>query len=216
MDHHQDKILSFLTVADFWSRELYGPDRSRESMSRIVLRLAHGGQPADGGNPLIVGPPGKAGCLVELRQTHDELEVEQHLPCLRKLTIEKYLFRKWCVGRFDLPRFWFSDDELEFTSTEQAYFGQMGWAVSSPPKAAAPSPPEAASFSGRPSVMPAVIQEMKRRAEAREMLPVLSREAKHLADWIKQEMPGQQTPTPKTIENALRALFKELRNANPQ
>ncbi|MEO5333001.1 MAG: hypothetical protein H7839_13360 [Magnetococcus sp. YQC-5] len=68
-----------------------------------------------------------------------------------------------------------------------------------------------ASYPGRPSVMNAVEQEMRRRDEAKEMMSILAREANALSAWAKEKFPGQQTPTPKAIQNALRDLHRTLK-----
>lgn len=66
------------------------------------------------------------------------------------------------------------------------------------------------SFPGRPSIMAAVEQEMRRRASAGELLPSLRQESAYLSEWARLNHHGQQTPTAKTIENALRNLYREL------
>jgi len=66
------------------------------------------------------------------------------------------------------------------------------------------------SFSGRPSIMAAIEQEMRRRAVARELEPTLSSEALKLEAWAKQAYPGQQGPKSGSIKNALRSVYWEL------
>nr|VFJ42644.1 MAG: hypothetical protein BECKFM1743A_GA0114220_1000124 [Candidatus Kentron sp. FM]VFJ43378.1 MAG: hypothetical protein BECKFM1743C_GA0114222_1000124 [Candidatus Kentron sp. FM]VFK05521.1 MAG: hypothetical protein BECKFM1743B_GA0114221_1000124 [Candidatus Kentron sp. FM] len=66
------------------------------------------------------------------------------------------------------------------------------------------------SFPGRPSLMASVKQEMRRRAERGELLSSLRKEAFFLEEWAKTNHPEQQTPTAKTIKNALHAFYRNL------
>lgn len=68
------------------------------------------------------------------------------------------------------------------------------------------------SFPGRPSLMAAVEQEMRRRASNGELLPSLQKEAAWLTEWTDINHPGQQTPTEKAIKNALRHVYRSLNN----
>jgi hypothetical protein len=69
----------------------------------------------------------------------------------------------------------------------------------------------ARSFAGRPSLMRAVEQEMRRRAKQGELLPTLGRECGALQVWAAEKFQGQQTPTAKAIENGLRDVYWELK-----
>ena len=64
---------------------------------------------------------------------------------------------------------------------------------------------------GRPSMMPAIQQEMKRRASSEELLPVLAQETRYLAQWAKEVFPGEQTPQPVSIGNRLNTLHRQLK-----
>jgi hypothetical protein len=69
----------------------------------------------------------------------------------------------------------------------------------------------APSFPGRPSVMRAIEQEMRRRAGRGELQDKLSEECKHLEEWAENEFEGQQTPKWRSIANAVRNLYKQLK-----
>ncbi|MBF0110158.1 MAG: hypothetical protein HQL76_13390 [Magnetococcales bacterium] len=93
------------------------------------------------------------------------------------------------------------------------YAGLVFSLITSPPPM---TPPETgASFPGRRSLIAAVKQEMERRAKCKEMILTLEGEARYLSEWAEVQFPGKQTPTPKTIENALRNLYRELKNTHP-
>lgn len=68
------------------------------------------------------------------------------------------------------------------------------------------APEKGPSYVGRPSVMAAVIQEMNRRNEAdpRELLPTITKEAKHLVTWAEKKFPGVQTPKMEGMRNSIR------------
>jgi hypothetical protein len=64
---------------------------------------------------------------------------------------------------------------------------------------------------GRPSAMRRLEEEMKRRADNDELLPKIAQEARFLSTWAQNNLPSQlQAPKPKSIENALRAVYREL------
>ena len=65
---------------------------------------------------------------------------------------------------------------------------------------------------GRPSAMRRLEEEMRQRADNAELLPKLAQEAWFLSIWAQNNLPPQlRAPKPKSIENALRAVYKELR-----
>lgn len=66
-------------------------------------------------------------------------------------------------------------------------------------------------FVGRPSIMPAIVQELKKTAEADELQDSLAAQARTLHAWAIGVFPGQQTPTPKAIENGIRGYFRSLK-----
>ena len=59
--------------------------------------------------------------------------------------------------------------------------------------------------------MRAVEQEMRRRAGRGELCAGLAEECRALAAWASEKFPGHQTPTAKTIENALRSVYWQLK-----
>jgi len=67
------------------------------------------------------------------------------------------------------------------------------------------------SFVGRRSLMRAIAQEMRRRAERGELCAKLAEECRMLAAWAREKFPGHQTPGAKAIENALRSLYRQLK-----
>lgn len=71
----------------------------------------------------------------------------------------------------------------------------------------------ARSFPGRPSVMAAIKREMKRRAEANELLPTVTEESRYLEGWAERNFPGQETPKWKSIKNALGSTYRSLKGA---
>jgi hypothetical protein len=76
---------------------------------------------------------------------------------------------------------------------------------------AAGQPPER-RVPGRPSAMRRLEKEMKRRADNGELLPKIAQEARFLSTWAQNNLPSQlQAPKPKSVENALRAVYLELR-----
>jgi hypothetical protein len=66
-------------------------------------------------------------------------------------------------------------------------------------------------FVGRPSVMPAIVQELERRAAANQLEDTLADQSRELARWAKSKLPGEQVPTARTIENNIRLRFKVLK-----
>ena len=73
-----------------------------------------------------------------------------------------------------------------------------------------PSPRQAPARPGRPSVMPMIEAEMRRRAARGLIEGSLGREAKVLASWAQQEFADAHVPKPKSIEKKLGPIYKEL------
>lgn len=71
--------------------------------------------------------------------------------------------------------------------------------------------PFSPSFPGRPSVMAAIIQELRERALREEMAATLAAQGRVLSDWAKARFPAKQTPTPKAVENGIRLVFNTLK-----
>jgi len=67
------------------------------------------------------------------------------------------------------------------------------------------------SFVGRPSLMRAVEQEMRGRAERGELCAKLAEECRVLAAWVREAFPNHQTPGAKAIENGLRSVYWQLK-----
>jgi hypothetical protein len=63
---------------------------------------------------------------------------------------------------------------------------------------------------GRPTSRGLFETEFRRRAEAKECKSSLSAEAKSLSNWLSREHPNASPATPKTIENHLRSLYRQL------
>ena len=72
-----------------------------------------------------------------------------------------------------------------------------------PPRARARRP-------GRPSIMPMIAAEMRRRAARGLIEGSLSREAEVLAIWAQEEFADRHVPKPESIERKLGAVYKEL------
>ena len=85
-----------------------------------------------------------------------------------------------------------------------------------PPAARTPERPRRAAARrtrgpGRPTIMPALEAEMRRRAGAGRLEPSLRREAAALAEWAEQEIDDVHVPKPETIERQLGRVYRELR-----
>ena len=67
-------------------------------------------------------------------------------------------------------------------------------------------------FAGRPGYRyrPALERELRRRAEAGELHRTLAAEMRYLRQWALDNYPDEQPPTIRTLENAYRALFRDL------
>jgi hypothetical protein len=64
---------------------------------------------------------------------------------------------------------------------------------------------------GRPSVMPMIRAEMRRRAARGLIEESLGREARALASWAQQRFADAHVPKPKSIERKLGPVYKELK-----
>jgi hypothetical protein len=73
------------------------------------------------------------------------------------------------------------------------------------------SPPRAPARPGRPSVMPMIEAEMRRRAIIEQIESSLRREAEVLAIWASQELPNVHVPKPESIEKKLGRIYKGLK-----
>ncbi len=63
---------------------------------------------------------------------------------------------------------------------------------------------------GRPSIMPMIEAEMRRRASAGLIEKSLRREAEALAMWAGQQFADAHVPKPSSIERKLGRVYKEL------
>lgn len=70
------------------------------------------------------------------------------------------------------------------------------------------------SFSGRPSVMFKIEQELKRRAECGECEPSLARESEALYVWAQQHIHNAQIPKKNSIQNAIRHRYQQLKQVH--
>lgn len=73
-----------------------------------------------------------------------------------------------------------------------------------------PAPARAAARSGRPSIMPMIEAEMRRRAASGLIEGSLGREAEVLAMWAQQRFTDVHVPKPESIERKLGRVYKEL------
>jgi hypothetical protein len=64
---------------------------------------------------------------------------------------------------------------------------------------------------GRPSVMPMIEAEMRRRAASGMIEGSLAREAQVLATWAQQQFADTHVPKPESIERKLARVYKELK-----
>jgi hypothetical protein len=71
--------------------------------------------------------------------------------------------------------------------------------------------PGATGTPGRPSSMHIIETEFQRRAVEDSLASSLAAEANFLTAWFKQKYPDYPPITPKTIENRLRAQFREAK-----
>ena len=68
---------------------------------------------------------------------------------------------------------------------------------------------------GRPSAKYLCLDELKLRAERKELCGSAMAESRALYDWLRREHPTTNPGTPKTIENNIRSPYRELKAANP-
>ncbi len=85
----------------------------------------------------------------------------------------------------------------------------------SPPRFWFGRDPKLKSFPGRPSVMAAIEEQMRKRSVAGELCETVTEESRYLETWAKKEMPGVHTPTAKTIRNRLGGVYRELKMKEP-
>jgi hypothetical protein len=64
---------------------------------------------------------------------------------------------------------------------------------------------------GRPSIKDRLAQEMRRRAEAGELVDGVAAEARALRSWAEQNIQGAKIPQVDSIEDAIRDLYWDLR-----
>jgi hypothetical protein len=74
-----------------------------------------------------------------------------------------------------------------------------------------PAQPDHAPGRGRPSIMPKIEAEMRRRAASGQLEAWLRREAEALAAWAKRKFPDEHIPLPRSIEKRLRHVYRELK-----
>jgi hypothetical protein len=67
---------------------------------------------------------------------------------------------------------------------------------------------------GRPSIMPMIEGEMRRRAASGLIEGSLGREAKVLATWAQQEFRDAHVPKPESIATKLAKVYKEVKSTN--
>lgn len=69
--------------------------------------------------------------------------------------------------------------------------------------------------SGRPSVMPRILEEYERRYRAGTLKKSDATEAQYLHHWAAQHMPGDAIPSSKTIQNNISRHRQSLRTKSP-
>lgn len=75
--------------------------------------------------------------------------------------------------------------------------------------------PKGPSFPGRPSIMSAIVQELRNLAEAGKLDATLAAQSRSLAAWARDTQPGAQIPTAKSIGNGIRSAFNLLKKNPP-
>jgi hypothetical protein len=106
---------------------------------------------------------------------------EIFLAAVLPLELDRDEIADWCTAKSQPPpRFWFGESQEK----------KIG-------------------YGGRPSFMAEIKLELRRRAEAGSMDPMLREESESLALWAKGHAPGT-TPQAKSIENAIRELYWTL------
>jgi hypothetical protein len=70
------------------------------------------------------------------------------------------------------------------------------------------------SHRGRPTSMPLVEEELRRRAATKEITPSLAAEARYLSGWLRATHPEKPQAKAKTIENSIRPLYQEYAPRN--
>lgn len=108
------------------------------------------------------------------------------LPITPNSVFQRRYLKIMCEQRgLPLPKFWFPEGRASEADTE--------------------------SFPGRPSVMKAIKMELEKRATAGKLRSLVTDEAKSLAAWADEQFPKEQTPKPRSIANAIRDRFRELK-----
>jgi hypothetical protein len=87
----------------------------------------------------------------------------------------------------------------------------LNLAMSKPKEATESQGRHVGSFSGRPSVMFRIEEEMRRRAASGTMESSLKREAEQLHSWAALTIKDHQVPQPGSIANALRRSYLQLK-----
>lgn len=64
---------------------------------------------------------------------------------------------------------------------------------------------------GKISLMPVILRKMRRRFETSELEGTLAAESEYLANWIHEKVPSHQAPGAKSIRNALRTHYRDLK-----
>lgn len=70
-------------------------------------------------------------------------------------------------------------------------------------------------MAGRPSAKHLYLDELERRGGQGQLCDSVAAQSRDLHDWLRREHPTTPPGTPKTIENNIRGLYRELKTANP-
>jgi hypothetical protein len=109
----------------------------------------------------------------------------------------------------DIARFWGPENGGEMPAEPDA--PEPGEPDTAPP--AADVEPYKSGGQGRPTAMHLIEAEMRRRGENGELASELTKEAKHLSVWVGRAHPAAPRTTPKTIQNKLGAVYRQLSNS---
>ena len=71
---------------------------------------------------------------------------------------------------------------------------------------------------GRPSIMPEIEAEMRRRAASGELAPALKAETEALADWaaVQERLAGKHIPVPSSIRRRLGSVYRQIKEGKSQ
>ena len=150
-------------------------------MSRAPSNWAVRNCTRDEGRPLEARLGAVAAAATVLGGAEEGDFSEIFLAAVLPLELDRDEIADWCTAKSQPPpRFWFGESQEK----------KIG-------------------YGGRPSFMAEIKLELRRRAEAGSMDPMLREESESLALWAEDHAPGT-APQAKSIENAIRDLYWTL------